>query len=144
MRSNLNVVAKQVKLGVLLGRPVDALQGRQRDGLAIDCEQQIAFRFFQCKELSNGNRGPFFWRREFPLNGASVCGKTDWLVNTAADVTTATCDGGRANNAVEYDIVKVDSATMTFGKVGDAGASTDGSSDAKRPNALGVEVFTKS
>ncbi len=77
------------------------------------------------------------------FNTISACGKSDWAIDVAADVTASDCngDGSRMGDPI-FDIYDVDGTTLKFGeKEADDTAKTA----AKRPTALSTkdDVYTK-
>lgn len=69
------------------------------------------------------------------LTDAVFCGKTDWVLNTAASVKGSTCvaDGN-------YDIFKIEESKLTFGK---NTSENNGKSAAKRPITLDSYSFSR-
>ena len=74
------------------------------------------------------------------------CGRNDWAVNTARDITGRTCtssDGSSGTNPsigdMTYDIYKVDAAKLYWGDT----ASGTGETDALRPTKLATGYYSR-
>lgn len=77
------------------------------------------------------------------FNANSACGKSDWTINVAADITASDCngDGSKMGDPI-FDIYDVDGTTLKFGESNEEGS---GKTAAKRPTALSTkdDIYTK-
>ena len=62
VRADAQVITKQIKLGDLLVRPIDAFETGNRNRLAFDVDQQIAFGLFQTEETPQPKSRCLSWQ----------------------------------------------------------------------------------
>lgn len=77
------------------------------------------------------------------FNTASLCGASDWKLDTEKDVSGKTCGGGDpvpAVGAVEYTVYKLSGTSLQFGK---ATAAANGKTDATRETDIDTTAYTK-